>query len=107
MHKTNIKKIVHYDSEGPHKKIFYDKGNLKAQIVCLKAGQMIPPCRMDNDVLFYIIEGEGEITVDDKKERLFPWVSIIVPKEAESRSISAKTDMVILAVQGRDKSWEV
>ncbi len=39
---------------------------------------------MGNDVLFYIVEGEGEITVDDKREILFPWVSIIVPKEAKS-----------------------
>ncbi len=30
MNKTNIKKIMHYDSAAPYKKIFYDKGNLKA-----------------------------------------------------------------------------
>ncbi len=57
---------------------------------------------MSNDVLFYIIEGEGEIIVDDKREGLKPWVSIVVPKGAESRSISAKTDMIILAVQAKE-----
>lgn len=92
-----------YSDEGPVKEIFYDRGNLKAQVVCLKAGQMIPPCKMTNDVLFYIIEGEGEITVDDKKETLYPCVSVAVPKEAKSRSILVKTKMVILAMQVKGK----
>ena len=54
---------------------------------------------MSNDVLFYIIEGESKIIVDDEKEELKPMISVVVPKQTESRSISAKTDMVILAVQ--------
>lgn len=103
MHKTDLRSVVNYLPEGPYRKIFYDKGHLKAQIVCLKHGQMIPPCKMDNDVLFYVIEGEGEITVDDEKEDLLPAVAVVVPKEAESRSIFAKTDMIILAVQSKGK----
>lgn len=103
MHKIDVKKMVNYSNEGPVKEIFYDAGNLKAQVVCLKAGQMIPPCKMTNDMLFYIVEGEGEITVDNKKEVLFSGISVIVPKEAESRSISAKTDMLILAVQFKNR----
>ncbi len=103
MNKTDINGLVKYSDEGPVKEIFYDKGNLKAQIVCLKAGQIIPPCKMSNDVLFYIVEGEGEIIVDDKKEKLKSGVSVVVPKEAESRSIIAKTNMVILGVQGKEK----
>jgi quercetin dioxygenase-like cupin family protein len=101
MNKTDVKKIINYISEGPYKKIFYDGGGIKAQIVCLKAGQTIPPCKMNNDVLFYIIKGEGEIMVDNETEDLKEMVSVIVPRKAESRSISAKTDMIILAVQGR------
>ena len=103
MHKTDVNKLIKYSEDKPQKEIFYDQDNLKAQIVCLKAGQRIPPCSMTNDVMFYIIKGNGEITVDNKKEALFAGVSVIVPKEAESRSISAKKDMVILAVQVKGK----
>ena len=99
MNKRNLAKLVKYSDERPAKEIFYDYGGLKAQIVCLKAGQVIPPCKMSNDVLFYIIEGSGEIIVDNKKEDLEEMVSVVVPKEAESRSITARTDMVVLAVQ--------
>ncbi|OIO73707.1 MAG: hypothetical protein AUJ85_07300 [Elusimicrobia bacterium CG1_02_37_114] len=104
MHKTDINKLIKYSDDKPQKEIFYDSGGLKAQVVCLKAGQIIPPCKMTNDVLFYIIEGNGEITVDNKKEALFAGVSVIVSKEAESRSISAKIDMVILGVQARKET---
>jgi quercetin dioxygenase-like cupin family protein len=103
MNKTDINKLVKYSKDRPAKEIFYDEGNIKAQIMCLKAGQVIPPCKMSNDVLFYVIEGNGEIIVDNKKEALFAGVSVIVPKEAKSRSISAKMDMVILAVQAKGR----
>ena len=103
MHKTDISYIVDCLPERPYKKIFYDRGNLKDQIVCLKAEQKIPPYKMENDVLFYVIEGKGEIMVDNKKEQLKSGVSVVFPKEAESRSISARTDMIILAVQAKEK----
>jgi mannose-6-phosphate isomerase-like protein (cupin superfamily) len=103
MNKTDINKLIKYSDDKPHKEIFYDSGGIKTQIMCLKAGQIIPPCKMTNDVLFYVIEGEGEIIVDSKKEELKANVSIVVPCEAESRSIQAKTDMVILGVQSKSK----
>lgn len=101
MHKTEIKNLIVFSKEGPAKNIFYDEGNIKAQLMCLKAGQVIPPCKMSNDVLFFVIRGEGVITVDDERAELSEMVSMVVPSQAESRSISAKTDMVILAVQSR------
>ncbi len=101
MHKVDIKDLIKYSENGPYKDIFYEAGDIKAQVVCLKTGQVIPPCKMGNDVLFFIIQGGGEIIVDGKREELKTGISVIVPKEAEARSISAKTDMVILAVQGK------
>jgi len=103
MNKVDIIKLINYDKKRPYKEVFYDAGNIKAQIVCLKSGQIIPSCKMNNDVLFYIIEGEGKIIVDSKKESLFPGIAVVVPRKAVSRSISAKTDMVVLAVQGKNK----
>lgn len=99
MQKTDLTELIKYAEEGPIKEIFYDARGMKAQLICLKAKQVIPPCKMNNDVLFYVIDGEGEITVDNKKEKLRDKVSVIVPKEAESRSISAESNLVILAVQ--------
>jgi quercetin dioxygenase-like cupin family protein len=100
MNKTEISKLVEYSENGPMKKVFYDKGNIKAQIMCLKAGQTIPPCKMNHDVLFYVIKGKGYIFVDDEKEELFEGTAVVVPKEAKTRSIKSDEDMIILGVQG-------
>jgi len=83
------------------KKVFLEHGHLKAQVTCLSAGQQIPPCKMEHDVLFYVIDGEGTIIVDGEQMDLKPGQAAFVPKEAESRSIKAGTNMNILAVQGR------
>jgi mannose-6-phosphate isomerase-like protein (cupin superfamily) len=99
--RTDIKELVNFSKDQHRRVIFYDKGNIKAQIMCLQSGQLIPPCKMQNDVLFYVIEGEGEIVVDNKKEALTTGINIVVPKSAESRSISAKSDLIILAVQAK------
>ena len=32
MHKTEIKDLIAFSKEGPAKNIFYDEGNLKAQL---------------------------------------------------------------------------
>jgi len=74
--------------------------HLKAQVTCLKAGNSIPPCKMENDVLFYFLTGEGTITVDNETTKIKSGDCVVVPHQADSRSILAKTDLGILAVQG-------
>jgi len=98
---AHLNELIKFTDEGPVKNVFYDRGPIKAQVMCLKAGQVIPPCQMSNDVLFFVIKGVGEIRVDDECVGLQETVSVIVPKEAGSRSISAQTDLVILAVQAK------
>jgi mannose-6-phosphate isomerase-like protein (cupin superfamily) len=55
---------------------------------------------MDNDVLFYIVSGDGSITVDDKTNPLHTGDCVIEPNTAGLKSIKAETDLHILAVQG-------
>jgi len=102
MFKTfDLDKTARFEKEEIFKKVFLEHGHLKAQVTCLSAGQQIPPCKMEHDVLFYVIDGEGTIIVDEEEKSLEPGQAAFVPKEAESRSIKAKTKMIILAVQGR------
>jgi len=97
----NIKTILASMERKPvNKDVFCTTNNLKAQVMRLEAGMTIPPCKMDNDVLFYILSGNGTITVDGETDEIKAGYSIIVPLQAESRSMHAQTDMEILAVQG-------
>ncbi|NQU16908.1 MAG: hypothetical protein HQ564_02485 [Candidatus Saganbacteria bacterium] len=97
----DLKNAAEFSKKGVFKKVFLEHGHLKAQVTCLSAGQQIPPCKMEHDVLFYAINGNGTIIVDGKRKNLKTGLSAFVPKEAKWRSIKAKTKMVILAVQGR------
>jgi mannose-6-phosphate isomerase-like protein (cupin superfamily) len=101
METFNIKKILDSLERKPlNKEVFYTTNNLKAQVMRLETGTSIPPCKMDNDVLFFILKGEGTITVDDETLVLGTGDCIVVPHQAESRSIHAVTDLEMLAVQG-------
>ena len=101
MKKYDLEKLAAFKKDEIFKKVFLERGHLKAQVTCLSAGQQIPPCKMEHDVLFYVMNGNGAIIVDGKKKSLKPGQAAFVPKEAEWRSIKAKTKMVILAVQGK------
>jgi len=101
METFNINTILASMEKRPlNKEVFCTTGHLKAQVMRLEAGASIPPCKMDNDVLFYFLRGEGTITVDYETYNISPGDCVVVPHQTESRSIHALTDMEILAVQG-------
>jgi mannose-6-phosphate isomerase-like protein (cupin superfamily) len=83
-----------------NKAVFCSTDHLKAQVMRLEAGSKIPPCKMDNDVIFHFLSGEGVITVDNEKLEVLAGECVVVPHQAESRSIHAVTRLEILAVQG-------
>jgi len=101
MKKYKIESILDSMERKPlNKEVFCTTDHLKAQVMRLEAGMFIAPCKMDNDVLFYFLKGEGTITVDDETLDVVQGECVAVPHQAESRSIHAVTDLEILAVQG-------
>lgn len=101
MKNFNLQQILSAMEKKPlNKEVFCTTDHLKAQVTYLEAGNSIPPCKMENDVLFYILTGEGTITVDNETNTIGSGDCVVVPHQADSRSIYAKTDLEILAVQG-------
>jgi mannose-6-phosphate isomerase-like protein (cupin superfamily) len=99
--KFNFQEILSSMETKPlNKEVFCISEHLKAQVISLKAGNDIPPCKMDNDVLFYFLSGNGTITVDNETEIIEAGDCVLVPHQAISRSIYAETDLEMLAVQG-------
>ena len=97
----DINTAVTVKDKGPGKTIVHDAGALKVQTIALRAGQRIPPCAMEHDVLFYVIGGTGELIADGKKSALKPGTGVVVPKEVKSREMHAYEELTVLAVQGR------
>jgi len=96
-----LRELVRFSDSGPEKNVFFESGKIKAQVMGLKKGQAIPPCRMEFDVIFCVHEGEGKIIVDGVEDILKKTSWVFVPKEAESRSLVAGTEMIVLAIQIR------
>jgi quercetin dioxygenase-like cupin family protein len=96
-----LDKIITFSRESHTKHVFFESDKLKAQVMGLEAGQEIPPCRMEHDVLFVVLEGRGVISVDGEDQTVGTSVFVFVPKEKVTRSIRATTKMSLLAVQIR------
>jgi mannose-6-phosphate isomerase-like protein (cupin superfamily) len=101
MKKFNLQKILSTMMKKPlNKEVFCITEHLKAQVMYLEAGNSIPPCKMDNDVLFYFLSGKGTITVDNETESIVIGECVVVSHQSESRSIHAESGLEILAVHG-------
>jgi quercetin dioxygenase-like cupin family protein len=96
-----LEKFVKFSPNTHTKKVFFETEKIKAQVIGLEAGQQIPPCGMDFDVIFFVMEGEGEIILDGQSEVLKKSAWVFVPKEIETRSIRSETRMKVLAIQVR------
>lgn len=71
---------------------------LRTLLLNLSGGQKSPLCKMSVDVLYYVIEGEGGLLVEDEQYSLRAGSVVIVPAEIK-RLISADTSMRVLGVQ--------
>ncbi|MCK7518399.1 MAG: hypothetical protein MZV64_12100 [Ignavibacteriales bacterium] len=88
MQKFNLQQILSAMEKKPlNKEVFCTTGHLKSQVMFLKAGNSIPPCKMENDVLFYILSGNGSIVIDSDKQQIATGDCVVVPHQANSRSI--------------------
>ena len=75
-----------------------DTSQLRTLLLNLNSGQSSPLCKMSVDVLYYVIEGEGELLVEDEQYSLRAGSMITVPAET-TRLISADISMRVLGVQ--------
>jgi quercetin dioxygenase-like cupin family protein len=48
-------------------KVFFERDSFKTRIIELKKGQIIPECKMDSYVIFYVIDGEVLIKKNGEK----------------------------------------
>ena len=71
---------------------------LQTLLLNLNSGQSSPSCKMSVPVLYYVIEGEGELLIEDEHYTLGAGSMATVPAEI-TRLISASTSMRVLGIQ--------
>ncbi len=77
-----------------------DAGQVSALLLNLAEGQSVGPCQMSVTVLYYVLEGQGHLRVDDEQADLETGSLVIVPPSAV-RAISAAGQMRVPVVQAR------
>ncbi|GAB4367768.1 MAG: hypothetical protein Kow0042_08610 [Calditrichia bacterium] len=66
----NLREMKSFPYAQRDKNVFFEAPNFKARIIHLAAGESIPECRMASDVIFTVIDGSVEITVNGEKNWL-------------------------------------
>ena len=94
-------KIV-FSPEKPIKRHFLNAKSFHAALICLKAGNEIPPHSEDYGALLTVLKGRGVFTGGDGKAALEKNQCMYVKKN-EARGIKAEEDLVVLGIQDREK----
>lgn len=86
--------------DGAHVTSLIDTDKVGALLLHLAAGQSVAPRRMPTAVLYYVIEGQARLRVDDEQARLKVGFLTVVPAGAV-HAISAVGEMRLPALQAR------
>lgn len=78
--------------------ILFEQGAVKVRRIELAAGARIPPCRMQEDVVFVVIEGRVVFLTDGEKAVVSAPNAIFIPGGATTRSMEADESSLVLAV---------
>lgn len=95
---ADIKSKAVFSVDGPKPQFLIDTPKLKTLVVGLEAGGQIP-VHAGEAAMYYFIEGEGLITVDDEAFDIKPGVTVIAPAGAR-RGMNARTRVIFLGAKG-------
>jgi quercetin dioxygenase-like cupin family protein len=87
-----------YSETEAHHTPLLETGQMRTLLLNLNSSQSSPLCKMSVPVLYYVIEGEGELVAGDEHYTLRAGSMATVPAEI-TRIISATSAMRVLGVQ--------
>jgi quercetin dioxygenase-like cupin family protein len=78
--------------------VLFEQGTVKVRRIELAAGDRIPPCRMQENVVFVVIEGRVAFLTDGEKAVVSAPNAMFIPGGATSRRMEADEASLVLAV---------
>jgi len=93
----NLKDKVKFDPSRPVPQIVYSSPKARALLLGLEAGVEIPVHPDAAEVIFYVIEGRGTITVGEQSQEVESGYLVVAPAGA-ARGIRAQERTTILAL---------
>ena len=101
MNKINIGEIIDFSSEKSARKAIFKEGNLDTGLLLYAPGQTTPDHKhSDIDEVFYVISGEGTITINNE-EMLLKEKDIIFSPNGETHGFNntSSTNWVVLQIK--------
>ena len=93
---------VIFDDLGPLPRVIVETDRLKAVVVGLKAGQVVP-LHPSTEAVYHFLDGAGTMTVDDETYAVHTGTTIVVP-DGSNRGITAITDIAFLGTRPADNA---
>jgi len=93
----DLKTIKTFPYKDRNKNVFFKSNDFKVRVINLNKIEEIPCCEMKDSVIFYVIEGDGEVEVNSKKDKIFTGNCIIT--EPARISIKTKNGIKMLGIQ--------
>jgi len=94
----NVFNLIEYKPDRISMKRLLDAGSFNLALICLDSGQEIPPHPEAYDVVFYVIEGRGVVTVGIEQHTLEAGSMIFSPKE-KLRGIRSIEKLSVLGIR--------
>jgi len=98
MEHTDLHRLIEYNKNERVKKDIIKTGWANVVLICLEAGQEIPPHPEPYAVLFQVLDGEGTITTGATRYDVRPGHLVFSPKGGV-RGISPRTRLSLLGMQ--------
>ena len=93
----NLDSIDPFPYEERDKNVFFKSKEFKTRIIRLLPGENLPECEMASYVIFIVLEGEAEITVNTDKANLVKNQCLIT--EPSLISMQSKNGVKIIGIQ--------
>ena len=90
-------------SAAPNVEVLLDEGRAKVRRIDLAAGGVIPPCRMQEDVVFIVLSGRVAFTDEEGTSVVEAPGAVYIPGRGSIRSMTAESQARVLAVLCRDR----
>ncbi len=99
---TRWQERVKYTETGPEPQVLLDDGQVKVVVCGLRPGQQLP-VHPEGKSVFSILEGQGQMTVDDQTFPVSAGTTVLIPPGGR-RGIRAETQLAFLAVRVKEPS---
>ena len=98
----DIKNMKAYPPKERQKNVLYETEGFKVRVIDLPAEGQMPPCLMESFVLFQVVSGSAEVTVDGKAAAIHEGQCLVTP--TATLSMRTATGVRMLGVQVGTKS---